>query len=115
MQTLEALRKRIGTTGELRGIVRTMKSLSAVSINQYETAGAAIAEYRRTIELGLQIAEADPNAFVITTAGGELQGYLVTQEGIDKKWYEANNAIFKSPESPERLVEASKQLLEQTG
>jgi F-type H+-transporting ATPase subunit gamma len=56
MQTLEALGKRIHTTEELRSIVRTMKSLSAVSIHQYETAGAAIAQYQRTVELGLQIA-----------------------------------------------------------
>lgn len=56
METLEVLSKRIHTTQELRSIVRTMKSLSAVSIHQYETAGAAIAEYQRTIELGLQIA-----------------------------------------------------------
>jgi F-type H+-transporting ATPase subunit gamma len=55
MQTLEALARRIGTTEELRSVVRTMKTLSAVSIRQYETAAAAIAEYQRTIELGLQI------------------------------------------------------------
>jgi hypothetical protein len=63
------------------------------------------------VEYGQAIAEADPNAFVITTAGGDLQGYLVTQQGIDEKWYEANNAMFKSPQSAEALVEASKQLL----
>jgi hypothetical protein len=63
------------------------------------------------VEYGQEIAKADPNAIIITTAGGDLQGYLVTQEGIDKKWYEANNALFQSPASPEKLVEASKQLL----
>lgn len=63
------------------------------------------------VEYALMVRDADPNAFVITLAGGDLQGYLVTQEGIDKKWYEANNAIFQSPESPLKIVEASKQLL----
>jgi len=56
MQTLETLHKRIRTAKDLRSIVRTMKSLSAVSIFQYETARAAIAQYQHTIELGLQIA-----------------------------------------------------------
>ncbi|MCP4386471.1 MAG: F0F1 ATP synthase subunit gamma [Hyphomicrobiales bacterium] len=56
METLEDLGRRIGTTRDLKSIVRTMKSLSAVSIHQYETAGAAIAAYQHTIELGLQIA-----------------------------------------------------------
>ena len=56
MQTLEVLGKRIRTTEDFKAIVRTMKSLSAVSIHQYETAGAAIAEYHSAIELGLQIA-----------------------------------------------------------
>lgn len=56
MQTLELLGKRIRTTQDLQSIVRTMKSLSAVSIHQYEIAAAAVREYHRTIELGLQIA-----------------------------------------------------------
>lgn len=63
------------------------------------------------VEYGLMVRQADPDAFVITLAGSDLQGYLVTQEGIDKQWYEANNAIFKSPESPQRLVEATIKLL----
>ncbi|MFY0610864.1 MAG: F0F1 ATP synthase subunit gamma [Hyphomicrobiaceae bacterium] len=56
MQTLELIGKRIDTTQDLQSIVRTMKSLSAVSIRQYEVAEAAVREYHRTIELGLQIA-----------------------------------------------------------
>lgn len=55
MQTLEALSTRLHTTGEIHSIVRTMKSLSAVSIRQYERAVTAIAEYERTVSLGLQI------------------------------------------------------------
>lgn len=55
MPTLEALRKRIATTEDLRAIVRTMKSLSAVSIRQYENAAASLAVYSRTIELGLHV------------------------------------------------------------
>jgi F-type H+-transporting ATPase subunit gamma len=54
MQTLEALSRRIATTEDLRAIVRTMKSLSAVSIRQYENAVAALRDYGRTVELALQ-------------------------------------------------------------
>ncbi len=55
MDTIQTLRKRIHTTEELQSIVKTMKSLSAASINQYDRAVAAVSEYRKAIELGLQI------------------------------------------------------------
>jgi F-type H+-transporting ATPase subunit gamma len=54
METLETLGKRIATTEDLQSIVTTMKSLSAVSIRQYEQAVEALRDYSRTIELGLQ-------------------------------------------------------------
>lgn len=53
MRTLEALQRRIGVAEDLRSIVRTMKSLSAVSIRQFEHAAASLAEYDRTVELAL--------------------------------------------------------------
>lgn len=55
METLESLSRRISTTEELESIVRTMKSLSAVSIGQYERAVEALEQYRRTVDLGLQV------------------------------------------------------------
>lgn len=55
MQTLELLGKRIRTVEGMRSVVRTMKSLSQVSIHQYEVAASAIGEYHRTVSLGLQI------------------------------------------------------------
>ena len=54
MQTLETLSRRITTTEELGAIVRTMKSLSAVSVRQYEAAAAALRDYGRTVDLALQ-------------------------------------------------------------
>jgi hypothetical protein len=42
MDTLEALSRLIATTEDLQAIVRTMKSLSAVSIRQYERTVAAL-------------------------------------------------------------------------
>ncbi len=55
MDTLEILGKRIATTEDLNSIVHTMKSLSAVSIRQYDQAVPALREYNRTIEMGLQV------------------------------------------------------------
>jgi len=54
METIEALSARIETTQDIQSIVRTMKSLSAVSIRQYESAVTALSDYARAVELGLQ-------------------------------------------------------------
>src|SRR5690606_12965730 len=54
MQTIEALRKRLETTEDLRSIVRTMKALATVSIRQYEDSVASLAEYARSVNLGMQ-------------------------------------------------------------
>jgi F-type H+-transporting ATPase subunit gamma len=53
MDTLESLSEALETTGDIQSIVRTMKALSSVSIRQYEHAEAAMADYARTVELGL--------------------------------------------------------------
>lgn len=60
MNSPEALHQRLNSLDELRGIVRTMKSLSAASIRQFEQAVEALAEYYRTVELGLQALEHGP-------------------------------------------------------
>ncbi len=53
--TAAALRKKIGSAGELRSVVRTMKALAASSIGQYERAVTSLADYYRTVELGLSV------------------------------------------------------------
>lgn len=55
METIEALRRRIGNTQDLQSLVKTMKVLAAVSIRQYERAVESLAEYNRTIEMGLHV------------------------------------------------------------
>ncbi|MGD2171076.1 MAG: F0F1 ATP synthase subunit gamma [Gammaproteobacteria bacterium] len=55
MESIERLQRRIDTLGELHGVVRTMKALSAVSIRQYEHASQSLAEYYRTVELGMHV------------------------------------------------------------
>ncbi|MFO7759209.1 MAG: F0F1 ATP synthase subunit gamma [Roseovarius sp.] len=53
MQTLESLSDALDTTADIQSLVRTMKALSAASIRQFERAEDALADYERTIELGL--------------------------------------------------------------
>ncbi len=55
METLEGLKRQINSTKELQSVVKTMKSLAAVNIRQYEQAAEALAEYNRTVETGLQV------------------------------------------------------------
>jgi F-type H+-transporting ATPase subunit gamma len=68
MQTLEELSRRIATTEDLYAIVRTMKSLAAVSIRQYEAAVAALRDYSRTIELALRAVLRDRPAMLPAAA-----------------------------------------------
>lgn len=55
MQTLESLQRRMDNVGDLLSIVKTMKTLAAVSIRQYERAVESLADYNRTVDLGLQV------------------------------------------------------------
>jgi F-type H+-transporting ATPase subunit gamma len=51
--TVESLRRKISSAGDLQSVVRTMKALAASSIGQYENSVRALADYYRTVELGL--------------------------------------------------------------
>lgn len=64
-QTIEALSRRMSTLQSIRGIVHTMKTLSAVNATPYERAANAIEAYHATIIEGLQI-------FAYSTHGFEL-------------------------------------------
>ncbi len=55
MRTSSAIRRRLETAEDLKSIVRTMKALATVSIRQYEEAVAALEEYARGVEQGLQV------------------------------------------------------------
>ncbi|MEZ4601074.1 MAG: F0F1 ATP synthase subunit gamma [Syntrophotaleaceae bacterium] len=54
MATLQELQRKIKSAEDLHGVVRTMKTLAAVNIRQYERAVASLDEYYRTVELGLR-------------------------------------------------------------
>ncbi len=67
------------------------------------------------VEFALAVRERFPEAWIITLANGDLQVYLVTQQAVDEKAYEAGNGIFASPASGERLVDATVSLLTAQG
>jgi F-type H+-transporting ATPase subunit gamma len=48
-----SLRHKIASAGDLQSVVRTMKAVAASSIGQYEQSVLALADYYRTVELGL--------------------------------------------------------------
>lgn len=52
-ETLGNLRRKMSGAAKLGSVVRTMKALSASNIGQYESAVRALADYDRTVELGL--------------------------------------------------------------
>jgi F-type H+-transporting ATPase subunit gamma len=51
--TIASLRRKIDSAGDLQSVVRTMKTLAASSIGQYEQSVRALSDYYRTVELGL--------------------------------------------------------------
>lgn len=54
MESLHGLQKHIETSSKLQSIVKSMKTLSAVNIRQYEQAAHSLDTYQATIESGLQ-------------------------------------------------------------
>jgi F-type H+-transporting ATPase subunit gamma len=51
--SVQSLGRKIQSAGEIGNVVRAMKALAASSIEQYEQAVRALAEYAHTVELGL--------------------------------------------------------------
>jgi hypothetical protein len=63
------------------------------------------------VEFSLKVKVAYKNCYVISMANGELQGYLVTEEAMQKNWYEATNSSFANPASGMLLVSTTLGLL----
>ncbi|MEA2108402.1 MAG: F0F1 ATP synthase subunit gamma [Pseudomonadota bacterium] len=55
MRGIESMRARIRSTEKLLSVVKTMKSLAAVNIRQYEQAAESVGDYGKTVEMGLQV------------------------------------------------------------
>lgn len=52
MQQLEAVRRKIATTGDLLSVVKTMKALAAVNIRHFEHAASGVVEYAEVVNQG---------------------------------------------------------------
>ena len=67
------------------------------------------------VEFALKVKAQRPDCCVISMANGELQGYLVTEEAMQKRWYEAMNSLFSSPEAGMTLVNVTLEMLRDQG
>lgn len=52
-ETTASLRRKISGAGDLQSVVRTMKTMAASNIGQYENAVHSLDDYYRTVQLGL--------------------------------------------------------------
>ena len=77
MPAIDSLQRQITTAKELQSVVKTMKVLAAASIRQYERAVESLAEYNRTIEMGLQI--------VLGYAGSEGHNFVEIEPAINNR------------------------------
>ena len=84
METVESLASRIATTTQIGDIVRVMKTLSAVSIRQYDQAAEALGSYQRTIELGLQAVLRTGPGVRDDIAGGSAPARVLVLVGSDR-------------------------------
>ncbi len=72
--TLASLRHKISGAGDLKSVVRSMKALAASSIGQYEKSVLALADYDRTIELGLAVCLRNRKGAAALQAAGTARG-----------------------------------------
>lgn len=79
METVESLKRHIHTAEDLHSLVRTMKALAAVNIRQLEHAVESLADYRRTVELGLRVVlrRRGRSTFTARSAPQETLGVIV--------------------------------------
>ncbi|WP_446011428.1 F0F1 ATP synthase subunit gamma [Candidatus Electrothrix sp.] len=68
-ETTASLRRKISSAGDLQSVVRTMKALAASSIGQYEKSVSALADYNRTVELGLSVCFRGAGSTAFLTGG----------------------------------------------
>lgn len=56
MASLEEMIRHIAVAEDLQSVVRTMQTISSVEIRRHEAAEQAMAQYLKTVEMGLQVA-----------------------------------------------------------
>jgi len=76
--TTASLRRKIAGAGDLQSVVRTMKAVAASSIGQYEKSVSALADYYRTVELGLGACfrEMGPEPLISERKGQAVSGAI---------------------------------------
>jgi F-type H+-transporting ATPase subunit gamma len=80
--TLESLRHKIEMANELSSVVRTMKALSASSINQYEKAVQSLEDYYHTVKSGLYVCfSQSKESFKVVNNQGRKTGAIVFGSG----------------------------------
>lgn len=72
--TIASLQHKISSAGDLQSVVRTMKALAASSIGQYEQSVRALADYYRTVELGLSVCLRQSERASAITENGSSRG-----------------------------------------
>jgi F-type H+-transporting ATPase subunit gamma len=75
MQTIQSLKRKIDSTEDLQSVVKTMKTLAAVNIRQFEQAARALEDYFHTIEMGFQVVLRE-SARTRFTAGAAPEGRI---------------------------------------
>jgi len=76
--TTANMRRKIAGAGDLQSVVRTMKAVAASSIGQYEKSVSALADYYRTVELGLGACfrESGPEPLIAERKGKTVAGAI---------------------------------------
>ncbi len=75
-ETTASLQRKIRSAGDLQSVVRTMKALAASNIGQYEKAVRALADYYRSVELGLSVCFQKTASSTPLGAGPEKKGII---------------------------------------
>ncbi|MCF6158253.1 MAG: F0F1 ATP synthase subunit gamma [wastewater metagenome] len=113
METLESLQEKLRSAQELQSVVKTMKTMAAVNIRQYEKAVKSLAEFNRAVEFGFQfLLKREPERIVEGTQvpGGNLCAVVFgSDQGMcgqfnDKITLFAMDKMRKLRESENRIV-----------
>lgn len=94
--TIAGLRRKIAIAGDLQSVVRTMKTLAASSVGQYEKSMRSLDDYYRVVELGLNASFRDMDPLGITvvsswkTGGGDTGAVVFgSDQGLVGRFNEA--------------------------
>ncbi len=87
-RTPQAIKRQIRSAEGLLSVVRTMKSLAAVSIGPYETSLSALEDYVRTVETGFGILLRKHGADLVS----RLSGKGIRRKGLSSTASEAEKA-----------------------